>query len=111
MPEDRENGQEQVLVLVSQLLEEAQRFADGEGNHIFYAKEDGPKLVIPPTKDIIDQLVARAKSYTAGVLEAEIEEKIKAIYDTFERNLASSGRQDGYLVNSEDLLYGKMVGG
>jgi len=51
MPEGRVKGQDRVLATGSQLLEEIQSFADGDVNHVFYPKEDGPGLVIPPIKD------------------------------------------------------------
>ena len=111
MSEHKGNDEEYISVQISQLLEEAQCFVDGDGNHLCYAREDGSRLIIPPTEAIIDELVARARSYATGLLEADTEKKIEAIYDAFQKNMAISGREDGYLVNSDDLLYGNTVGG
>ena len=68
MSEHKGNDGKHIPERISQLLEEAQCFADGDGNHIYYAREDDSRLIIPPTKIIIDQLIARARSFLTGLL-------------------------------------------
>jgi hypothetical protein len=44
-------------------------------------------------------------------VDFHVEARIQEFWQTFQENLAKFGRKDGYVVVSEALIYGDMVGG
>ena len=88
---------------IKELLGEAKKFAEGNGDHLYYAKEEGSKLVVPTTKDIIDYLIKAARTLSNELedLNKEVEKQIEIICSTFEQNYKSCGRDDEYLVKDE----------